>query len=208
MIMRCEIAIVPMELEHIPDVVNIHCNVFKNFFLTSFGNKFLQLMYEGFLKCEDNTCSLIAYDINNNKVVGFVSGILNPHKFYRSMLKHCWYNLGKEVIKVVIYNPIIGVFVVKKILKRTIGASNYRKQGSELASIAVDVDYQGRKIGKALVEEFLNYMKIKGASCIYLTTDTIDNENANQFYIKNGWIIFDTYIDCNERKMNVYIKNL
>jgi ribosomal protein S18 acetylase RimI-like enzyme len=67
---------------------------------------------------------------------------------------------------------------------------------------------QGRGIGRALVERWVEEVKRRGYTGCYLTTDANDNDKINNFYRKLGWKIESTYTTPEGRLMNRYILDL
>ena len=59
-------------------MAKLHVSAFPGFFLTSLGQPFLRLLYEGFLAHPQGIC-LVAEDAGN--VVGFVAGTMDPCGF-------------------------------------------------------------------------------------------------------------------------------
>ncbi|HFU4056163.1 TPA: GNAT family N-acetyltransferase, partial [Streptococcus suis] len=74
----------------------------------------------------------------------------------------------------------------------------------ELSSIGVHPDYTNHGLGSILITEFVKRQNFSEINYIRLTTDAINNEAANAFYIKNGFQLYSTYFTPEGRKMNEY----
>ncbi len=79
---------------------------------------------------------------------------------------------------------------------------------AELLSIGVSVKWQGQGIGKKLLIQLENEMKLQGCSSLSLTTDYNDNEKAIQFYKGLGYAVYYDFITYPNRKMYRMIKKL
>lgn len=62
-------------------VVAIHKEAFKGFFLTRMGPRFLRAYYQAVLDFEASI-SLVAYDTESDRALGFAVGFRDPQGFY------------------------------------------------------------------------------------------------------------------------------
>lgn len=191
--------IVRMEEIHVDQVVRIHLESFRGFFLTFLGAKFLRHYYRGVIH-EPNAVKLVA--IEERKLSGFIVGTLNPSGFYSSLLKRAWLRFAVASIPALLRRP--------NNLPRLMRA--FRRPGetlkdpkiAELSSIAVRPDFRGRGIGKRLVTSFIEECKRRGATKIYLTTDAEQNEHVNAFYKDMGFQVGRIFRTPEKRLMNEY----
>ena len=79
---------------------------------------------------------------------------------------------------------------------------------AELLSIGVSVNKQGQGIGKKLLVQFENEMRLKGCSSLSLTTDYHENEKAIHFYKSLGYSVYYDFIAYPDRKMYRMIKKI
>lgn len=63
---------------HLDEVVNVHLQSFKGFFLTFLGEKFLRLYYKGIVY--HNEAIKLVY-LEDSEVKGFIVGSINPSGF-------------------------------------------------------------------------------------------------------------------------------
>ena len=75
-------------------------------------------------------------------------------------------------------------------------------------SIAVLPEYQGRRIGKVLVQEFLNEMQRRRMRWVNLTTDKHKNDAGNAFYSGLGFQLARSFVTPEGRWMNEYVISL
>ncbi len=188
-----------MTKHHLNDVVSVHMQSFKGFFLTFLGERFLQLYYMGLLKHE-HAIKLVY--VENYKVKGFVVGTMAPAGFYTTLLRRDWLRFGMASVPAIIKRPKSFV----RLLRAFARASNAPKDSrvAELSSIAVLPNNQCNGIGRELVSAFLREVKGRGGRNVYLTTDARNNDRVNAFYLKNGFRIervIDTRIN---RLMNEF----
>lgn len=184
------------------NIIDVHIKAFPRFFMTQLGKKFLWEYYFTVLMYNSNIF-LVAIDENENKILGFVAGFLNPSSFY-SFLKKRRIRLGLAIF--------LGILKSPKLIMRVI--QNYRKVNRniylgeekivELASIAVDPEYSGKGIGKSLVNRFLRAALDLGAEKVILSTDAENNDKVNYFYKSLGFKLERTFYSFSNRLMNEY----
>ena len=183
----------------IEQVVDVHLKSFSGFFLTFLGRRFLTLFYRGVIR--EPTGIALVY-LENSKVVGFVVGMMNPSGFYARLLRRDWFRFGMASIPAVLKKPK-SVFRLLRALSRPSTTPKDPKV-AELSSIAVLPEYQGKGIGKSLVNAFIQEVKKRGGKFIYLTTDACNNETVNRFYQKIGFKLKRSFETPEKRKMNEY----
>lgn len=183
----------------VAEVVDIHMRSFKGFFLTFLGRGFLKQLYAGFVD-HPNSGLLIARE--DNKVLGFLAYSDDISGFYKYLIKKrllhfAWYALG-------------AFFRRPKALFRLFRALSYsgeakRKEAYvELSSIGVSPDIEGKGVGSKLIDALKNEVDFEKYAYIKLETDAVNNEGANYFYRKNGFVMDHSYETPEGRKMNEY----
>ncbi len=63
---------------------------------------------------------------------------------------------------------------------------------------------EGRGIGTSLIDYLKSIVDFNVYAFINLETDADNNESVNQFYKKNGFVIYRTYITAEGRRMYEY----
>ena len=181
-------------------VVDIHLDTFQGFFLTFMGRGFLNQLYLSY--CEHESSSLLgAFDYENN-MVGFLAYTTDLSGLYKYMLKKrllpfAWYAMGAFWRKPKVFLRLIRAFLKPSESKRD---DDY----VELASIGVHRTAKSKGVGTQLVEELKQRIDFKKYAYITLETDTENNDAANYFYQKNGFVLKRTYLTHEGRAMNEY----
>lgn len=182
------------------EVANIHMKSFQGFFLTFLGEGFLRQLYRGFIEYED--AGLIAAVSRENRIVGFLAYSDDISGFYRYLIKKhlfsfAWY-AGIGFVK----NPRIFLRLVCALTysREAVREENY----IELSSIGILPCWEGRGIGSKLIAVLKQKSDSSKYAYIKLETDAVNNERANQFYQKNGFVLHHAYQTREGRKMNEY----
>ena len=184
----------------IKQVVSIHLDAFKGFFLTFMGKGFLRQMYRAY--CYHNNSRLLVALNEDGKVTGFLAYSTDVSGLYKFMIKKrliqfAWYSLGAFFRKPKIFIKLIRAFLKPGESKRE---ENYVK----LTSIGVASSAKSKGVGSALIAEMKNQIDFGNYEYISLETDAEGNDIANNFYLKNGFVLTKTYSTNEGRKMNEY----
>lgn len=192
-----------MTAADIPSVVQAHMEGFSGFFLTFLGEAFLRELYTATLADRDGI-GFLAED--QEGINGFVTGTAQPAGFYRRLLRRRWWRFALAAMPSVLKRP--------SIIPRLFTAFSMPGQVTQdegrgtLMSIAVLPQSQGQGIGKELVRAFLQEAADRGLSQVDLSTDRKDNEAANRFYQKIGFVCERVYTTREGRTMNQYVIDL
>lgn len=192
-------------LADVPAIVAIHKLSFPGFFLTSLGDRFLQLYYKCMCRSKD---AITLCAIEEDRVIGFASCAYVSHGFNKALVRS---NLIEFVVvgfRLLITNPKTIIRLLKNMEKGSSDTSisdsgNY----AELYSIAVSPEYQGHGVGKELLRA-VELEVTKHNNAISLTTDFYENEKTIAFYHSLGYnelYDFDAYPN---RRMWRMIKSL
>lgn len=187
-------------LKYIDEIVAIHTLSFQGFFLTNLGKGFLKTLYKGYL--EDETSGIIIATDRNERAVGFIAYSKEYSDFYKGLLRKHLIEFAFYSIIAVIHHP----FFLRRILS-AFGKSDAvirKEKYVELASIGVEINLKGKGIGTELITYMKEKIDFTGYSYITLETDSLNNELANIFYVKNGFVLQNEYTTREGRKMNEY----
>ena len=190
----------PMQVNHIDDIVAVHLAAFPGFTLSCLGPPFLKEFYTGVI---DDPTGIAFVSIDQQNLVGFVTGSAQPNGFYRRLLRKRWWRFGIAAIPAVISNSKI----VPKLL-RAFSMPNEKlphPNCATLMSIAVEPALQRQGAGKQLVEAFLKESLVRGVEAVNLKTDAECNDWVNQFYINMGFYLHRTFTTPEGRVMNEYV---
>ncbi|MEG1719975.1 MAG: GNAT family N-acetyltransferase [Clostridia bacterium] len=184
----------------INEIVEIHLQTFQGFFLTFLGRGFLRQLYKGYTTYEKSALLVALNDENN--AVGFLAYSENISGFYKYLIKtkliqFAWYSLCAFFRK-----PSAIIRLLKAFSKP--GETERKEDYIELASIGVSPKIKANGVGSALIDELKTAVDFKKFKYICLETDAEDNKSANNFYLKNGFILFRSFVTSENRKMNEY----
>ena len=187
------------EKSAIAEVVRIHLDTFKGFFLTFMGRGFLRQMYASYCNHKESSL-LVAFE--DGKPVGFLASSATMSGLYKFMIKtrlipFAWYSLGAFFRK-----PKVFMRLVRAFLKP--GEASREEAYVELASIGVDPSMKSKGIGSLLIDELKSRTDLEKYAYITLETDAVNNDGANAFYKKNGFLLVREYETREGRKMNEY----
>ncbi len=194
----------PMQMEHVGEVVDIHLKSFPGFFLTFLGPRFLRLLYTEIIQYPEHVAYVAC--ASGKRLVGFVAGIKDESKFYRHLVRTRLFHFMSAALGSTLQRPL-SVF-------RLLRALTYPSQKQEpiaqavLMSIAVHPEASRRGVGQKLVKHFLEEINRQEVKSVSLTTDADNNESVNQFYQKLGFEIMRTYVTPEGRRMYEYLIRL
>ena len=182
------------------NIAKLHLKSFSGFFLTSLGYSFLVIFYKSVIN-NKNSINLGVFE--NNKLIGFAIGSIKSESFYKILLKENFFQLLFSLLKPVIVNP----YNIIKLLKSFKSSNNKIniKDSAVLLSICVNPNSHLKGIGTFLVKEFEQEI-FKYSNTLALTTDSLNNEKVNLFYIRNGYNLHSQFFQS-KRLMNFYVKN-
>ena len=186
--------------EIIKEVVSIHLDSFKGFFLTFMGKGFLREMYRSF--CEHSASGLLVAKNDDGQILGFLAFSSELSGLYKYMLKKrlivfAWYSLGAFLRKPKVFFRLFRAFLKP-------GESKREEKYMELSSIGVSSKHTASGVGTTLIDELKKITDFSIYEYITLETDAENNEAANGFYLKNGFKLVRTYHTHEGRAMNEY----
>ena len=191
-------------VEDINDIVDIHCDAFKGFFLTSLGRDFLKFYYTCFVESAD-AVSMCAFD--NGKLLGFSAATKVCKGFNSKLIKENFLYFCSLSFKLLFTNPSSLIRLVKNITKKSDSVDD-EEDYAELYSIGVSKYAQGKGIGKQLLFETERVMKDEGVQRISLTTDYYNNDATVGFYLSMGYKVLYEFTAYPNRKMYRFIKTI
>ena len=184
-------------------VTEVHLKSFPGFFLTVLGPEFLRNLYTAILEDPDGIGFVATQDM---EVLGFVAGTVQPAGFYRRLLRRRWWHFAWSALPSAMRHPAI--------IPRLLSAFSMPAQVTQhagrgtLMSIAVLPACQGSGIGQLLVSAFLDEAVRRGLQQVDLTTDRDNNEPANRFYRRMGFVCERSFVTSEGRAMNEYVMDL
>lgn len=185
-------------------VVEIHLNSFKDFFLSTLGERFLYTYYKSCLKSNESI-AICATDEKDN-LVGFSVGSIHSKGFHKRLIKENLLAFIVQGIIILFSNPKAIIRLLNNLGKN----SNSEDKGNyaELLSIGVLTGLNGQGIGKELIKSFEEVAKLRNAKEIALTTDLNNNNKVLEFYYKNGYSVYYDFTAYPNRRMYKLIKKI
>lgn len=185
--------------KYVNKIVEIHMQTFRGFFLTFLGRGFLKYLYQGFME-EPESGIIVA--IEHHEPIGFIA--------YSENISNCYkYLIRKHLIAFAWYG-FLGFIRNPRILFRLLRAFTYSDNSKrdeeymELLSIGVLPNDKNQGIGTAMIEKLVSITDFNRLMYIKLETDRDNNEGANYFYQKNGFLLDHHYVTPEGRRMNEY----
>jgi ribosomal protein S18 acetylase RimI-like enzyme len=195
--------VVPADLE---ELVRLHMEAFRGFFLESLGPRFVAELYRGFLCAPD---AIFLKVKNGFRLAGFVVGTTKPEAFFRKLLVRRWHAFLRTALSAFWQRPWL-------VSRKLFSALFYRGEkppglpGSSalLSSVAVHPQFSGKGIGSLLMEAFCDRAARAGSQWVYLTTDRDNNEGVNRLYLRANFVLESEFRKNGNRWMNRYLKML
>lgn len=187
------------EKDVLKKIVEIHMKSFTGFFLTFMGRGFLKQMYSAYCKHEESGL-LVAFE--ESQPVGFLAYSGDFSGLYKYMIKtrlipFAWHSLWAFLRKPKVFMHLVKAFLKPSEVKR-------REDYVELSSIGVLPEAKSKGVGSLLINHLKERVDFVKYEYINLETDAVNNEGANYFYQKNGFVLSRTYGTDEGRKMNEY----
>lgn len=180
-------------------IVDVHMETFRGFFLTFMGSGFLRKMYSSYT---EHDASDILVAVQDDRLVGFLAYSENMSGLYKHMIKKhlvafAWYSFLAFLRK-----PKVFVRLIRAFLKPS--ESTRDEAYVELASIGVSPHAKNMGVGSELIRTLQQTVDFDRFDYISLETDAVDNEAANHFYVKNGFVLHRQFVTREGREMNEY----
>jgi len=189
-------------VDDIPQMVDIHSRVFPDTLMANLGRDYLETYYQNVLTFSGGIVIVAQLDGN---IAGFASGLVNPERFYRSVVRNSWKTAG-YIVKGIFRNPgLLSVipYSIGRVFRSTPRTSS--QNTCELSFIAMRPETAGKGIGKELASEFLKRSREKGAEVVRLTTHAEHNDATNNFYAALGFKVTRTFRQCHGCLTNEYV---
>lgn len=180
--------------------VDIHLATFQGFFLTFMGKGFLRQLYSSY--CEHPASGLLGAFREDGTLAGFLAYSSDFSGLYKFMIKKRLVQFGWYAAGAFFRKPKVFMRLVRAFLKP--GESRREEAYVELASIGVSPECKGAGIGSQLISALKEQVDFEKYAYINLETDALDNDAANRFYEKNGFVLHRSFQTHEGRQMNEY----
>lgn len=139
---------------------------------------------------------------DDDRIVGFLAYSDELSGFYKHLIRRrlipfAWY-AGLGFLR----NPKIFFRLVRAFTYS--GEAKREEKYIELSSIGVLPETEGTGVGSKLIKTLQDKIDFNQYEYIKLETDAENNEGANHFYRKNGFVFDHEYKTYEGRKMNEY----
>ncbi|MBX4200629.1 GNAT family N-acetyltransferase [Candidatus Parcubacteria bacterium] len=180
------------------EIASIHKSEIRGGFLSSLPLPFLQTLYEAQIASPFSFCVIAKEE---GRVIGFVSGVTDLNAFYKYFISRHFFQ------SVLILLP--KVFSSLKKIGETL---LYPKKSeslpkAELLVIAISSQFQGKGLGRLLLDGFLLQMKQRDVKIFKLIVGE-ELTNAIKFYEKNGFTFLKTITIHGKIPSRVYVYNI
>lgn len=186
-------------------VARIHLAAFDGFFLSQLGYRFLCVMYRTFFRSPSTL--FIVFETTSGELAGFAVGSFQGKKDRWLAIRSLPHFL-LAVIPAVLRNP--GP-VIQRLWARFFDAGESLQVpigAAVLRSIGVMPSARGAGIADSLLQAFEILAQSKGAEHIFLTTDEMNNERAQRFYVRAGYELVARFQQDRKRGMWLMSKDL
>lgn len=159
-------------------VANIHKAEIGKGFLGSLPTAFLRRFYVALIESGASFC-IVARE--NDRVIGFVAGVISMNTFYKYFLMHYFFQ-SFFILLPKIFSSL------KKIAEAMWYPITEEKSlpGAELLGIAITGEFQGRGLGNVILAEFVKEMKKRNIAAFKVVVGE-ELKQAIAFYEKNNF---------------------
>ncbi len=161
-----------------PRCAALHADQIAQGFLPALGQPFLRRLYRRIARFPD---SFLLVAEGEGVTAGFIAGCADVGGLYRSFLWRDGIPAGAQAIRPAVAN---WRRVLDTLGHATSGSGEAR--GSELLAIAVDPSWQGHRVGRALVDAFLEEVADRGGNAAHVVVGA-DNRAAITLYERCGF---------------------
>lgn len=172
--------------EDLDEIVELHCKIFRNYFLKNLGFELVKKYYQAY---DDDKGTIFLKASYNNEIVGFVLTTSNYSNIIKSFYKDNFYLLSKKiVIETLKMNKTIFLGLKSRVMNvfKKSKEENVEEEENCLLSIAIDDNFRGKKIADVLINKVEMQLKENQIKAYSLSVKK-DNTGAKKFYEKIGF---------------------
>ena len=195
--------LIELKKENAAEIAEIHILAFPGFFLTDLGKDVLRVFYAALIQ-DDST--IVGGIKNNKEFVGFFVASTSPVGLYVRIFKKHFFKFFLPLTISFLKN----ISLLRRIITSFTASKAFdvpKAYSASLLSICVSPTSSGKGIGKMLLGKLENDLVLQGQNGYYLTTDKENNEATNHFYLNNGFLLHDVFMQ-GKRIMNIYVKDI
>lgn len=172
--------------EDLDEIVELHCKIFRNYFLKNLGFELVKKYYQAY---DDDKGTIFLKASYNNEIVGFVLTTSNYSNIIKNFYKDNFYLLSKKiVIETLKMNKTIFLGLKSRVMNvfKKSKEENVEEEENCLLSIAIDDNFRGKKIADVLINKVEMQLKENQVKAYSLSVKK-DNTGAKKFYEKIGF---------------------
>lgn len=172
--------------EDLEEIVELHCKIFRNYFLKNLGFELVKKYYQAY---DDDKGTIFLKASYNNEIVGFVLTTSNYSNIIKNFYKDNFYLLSKKiVIETLKMNKTIFLGLKSRVMNvfKKSKEENVEEEENCLLSIAIDDNFRGKKIADVLINKVEMQLKENQVKAYSLSVKK-DNTGAKKFYEKIGF---------------------
>jgi ribosomal protein S18 acetylase RimI-like enzyme len=186
---------------HLEQVAQLHEACFEGYYLTRFGQRFLEAMY-GWYLVSPEAIAHVALD-PAGAVVGFVAGTSEDSSYHSSLFRHQGGPMLAALLRRLLTHPVATLGLVWERKDMAVGAlsttlagredakepatrSQDESQTASLVSIGVHPSFRRLGVAQRLTELFLSDAHDRGCTKVTLSVRE-DNVAARRFYESLHW---------------------
>ncbi len=175
-----EVEVRPATDADAPVAAALHAGQISQGFLSALGQGFLRRLYRRIGRWPE---SFLLMAESEGRRVGFIAGSTNVSGLYRSFLWHDGIPAGIGAAG----SLLVGWRRALDTLGHASAGGTGSGRGAELLAIAVDPAWQGRGVGRRLVESFLDEVGSRGGDAAHVVVGA-DNGDAVSLYQRAGFV--------------------
>lgn len=190
------------ELNDAKIIAKMHKECIPSGFLSTLNHKFLTILYEFIITTETG----YVYE-DEGAVQGFITGAADTKKLYKSFINKNWFRSVPIIMR-----KLFSCVFIKRLFETVLIPFRVHKCGSEpalpeLLSMAVLEGTRFHGIGTELVKELEKELIRRG----FKSYEVVAGDNltaANNFYLKNGFVLYKKIELHKGHFSNILRKNL
>jgi len=182
------------------EIAKIHKAEINQGFLSTLSDSFLKNLYLALIDSKENFC-IVAKE--QNKVIGFISGVSDLGKFYSNFFRRYFFQSFFILFKK-FFNYS---FIIKSLETLFYPVKERNLPKAELLTMAVRSEFHGKGIASQMFEEFINEMKRRNIKTLKVLVGE-ELKPAISFYEKIGFKFLKNTKVHGNKISRIYIFNL
>jgi ribosomal protein S18 acetylase RimI-like enzyme len=180
-------------------LADLHCSVMHTL-LSDLGLPIVRKYYQA-ARSDASVLGICALT-SSNEVIGWSVGSPDPVTINARLRQPLsWFLV--QMLKVAVTRPLVFKQLVSSVLSSTV---EMEKDSVELTYIGVAAGHQGKGLGQALLNQFIEESRSKGYHSVVLSVEA-DNKTALTLYEKSGFRITRTFSEGRFQRHRMELKS-